>query len=62
MGITALLYLTEIDVHSLDLWRKLNIVDVHHLQFLSSLDDCNIAILKIPNFVGEFDNRTGIRS
>ena len=59
---TALLNLTEVDIHGLHLRVELYVLDVHHLQFLSETHHGDVAILQVNHLVGIFDDRTGIRT
>ena len=59
---TTFLYLTEVDIHSLNLRIKLYILDINHLKFFSEAHHSNVAIFQINHLVGIFNNRTGIRT
>ena len=59
---TALLYLTEINVYGLYLRVEFNVLDVHHLQFLTEAHHSDVTILQINHLICIFDDRTGIRT
>ena len=59
---TALLYLTEINVYGLYLRVEFNVLDVHHLQFLTEAHHSDVTILQINYLICIFDDRTGIRT
>ena len=59
---TTLLYLTEVDIHSLNLRIELYILDINHLKFFSEAHYSDVTIFQINHLVGIFNNRTGIRT
>ena len=60
MGIAALLYLSEVDIHGLYLGIYLAVVYVHHLEFLAATYHRDVAVLEIHHLVGVFNQRTCI--
>ena len=60
VGVSALFNLSEIDINSFDFRTELPVVDIHHLQFLTTSDNSNVAIFQIHHFISILNNRTGI--
>ena len=62
MRIATLFNLTEVDVDCLHRQFLLLSKNAYHLQFLTTTDHSDIAILQIHHLISIFHNRTGIRS
>ena len=60
--ITTLFQLPQIQRHRLHFVRTFHIFQVHHLQFLSAVDDGDLFIFQIYDFICIFHNRRSIRS
>ena len=58
--ITALLDLSEVDIHGLHLQFLLLTEDAEHMQVLSATDLSDVAVLQIHHLVGIFHDWTGI--
>ena len=59
--IAALLYLSQVDIDSLHLQFLFLAQNAHHLEFLVTTDDGDIAIFQIYHLVGILHDRTGVR-
>ena len=60
VGISAFLYLSEIEVNGLYLRIDLAIIYIHHLKLFSTSYHGDITVFKIHHLVGVFYQRTGV--
>ena len=62
MWVSALLYLTQIDVNRLHSQLLFFTKNTDNLQFFTTLDKGNVSILEIHHLIRVFYDRTGIRA
>ena len=62
MGVSAFLYLAEIEVYVLYLKLLLLAHDADHLELVARTEHCNVAVFKVDHLVGVLYYRAGIRT